>query len=157
MESEWFIYGFELEALISDHHISSVAMDKYDDKESEKGVNSRAITSSTRIVATQKDSPISEVLLLERPKFLSWSIFRLFACLFVTYLCNAQNGFDSNTFGGVSDMPNFKQQFGTNIASTTGFLAAIYVIGKSFCTYLHYQYCILKPCLSLIYLALSYV
>lgn len=87
-------------------------------------------TKTTRIVETQKNSPIAEVLLTERPKFRSWSIFRLFGCLFVTYLCSAQNGFDSNTFGGVSAMPNFKAQFGTSIASTTGFLAAIYVIGE---------------------------
>lgn len=84
-----------------------------------------------KVLATQKDSPMAEALLIERPKFASPSIFRLFGCLFVAYLCSAQNGFDANTFGGVSDMPNFKAQFGTNIASTTGFLAAIYVIGKS--------------------------
>lgn len=83
-----------------------------------------------KVLATQKDSPMAEALLIERPKFVSPSIFRLFGCLFVAYLCSAQNGFDANTFGGVSDMPNFKAQFGTNIASTTGFLAAIYVIGK---------------------------
>lgn len=84
-----------------------------------------------KVLAAQKDSPMAEALLIERPKFASPSIFRLFGCLFVAYLCSAQNGFDANTFGGVSDMPNFKAQFGTNIASTTGFLAAIYVIGKS--------------------------
>lgn len=83
-----------------------------------------------KVLATQKDSPMAEALLIERPKFVSPSIFRLFGCLFVAYLCSAQNGFDANTFGGVSDMPNFKAQFSTNIASTTGFLAAIYVIGK---------------------------
>ncbi|KAH7921078.1 general substrate transporter [Leucogyrophana mollusca] len=73
---------------------------------------------------------MAELLLLEPPRFRSRNTFRLFACLFVTYLCSAQNGFDSNTFGGVSAMPNFKAQFGTNIASTNGFLAAIYVIGN---------------------------
>lgn len=85
----------------------------------------------TKVFATLKDSPMAEALLIERPKFVSHSIFRLFGCLFVAYFCSAQNGFDANTFGGVSDMPDFKEKFGTNIASTTGFLAAIYVIGKS--------------------------
>ncbi|KIJ69681.1 hypothetical protein HYDPIDRAFT_171710 [Hydnomerulius pinastri MD-312] len=73
---------------------------------------------------------MAEALLLEPPRFLSRTTFKLFACLFVTYLCSAQNGFDSNTFGGVSAMPNFKAQFGTNIAATNGFLAALYVIGN---------------------------
>lgn len=85
---------------------------------------------TTKVIEMQKDSAMAEALLLEPPKFLSRTTFKLFACLFVTYLCSAQNGFDSNTFGGVSAMPNFKAQFGTNIAATNGFLAALYVIGK---------------------------
>lgn len=86
-------------------------------------------TSITRVIATQKGSRLAEALLQEKPRLRSWRMFKLFSILFVTYLCSAQNGFDSNTFGGVSTMPDFKAQFGTNIASTTGFLAAIYVIG----------------------------
>ena len=86
---------------------------------------------TTRVITTQKDSAMAEALLLEPPRFWSRTTFTLFACLFVTYLCSAQNGFDSNTFGGVSAMPNFKAQFGTNIAATNGFLAALYVIGES--------------------------
>ena len=54
----------------------------------------------------------------------------LYLILIPAYLCSTTNGFDSNTFGGVSDMPNFKAQFGTNIASNTGFLAALYVVGE---------------------------
>ncbi|EGO28066.1 hypothetical protein SERLADRAFT_447278 [Serpula lacrymans var. lacrymans S7.9] len=60
---------------------------------------------------------MAEVLLLEPPRFCSFNTFRLFCCLFVTYLCSAQNGFDSNTFGGVSAMPDFKAQFGNVIGS----------------------------------------
>lgn len=86
---------------------------------------------TTRTIETQKDSAMAETLLLEPPRFWSRTTLKLFACLFVTCLCSAQNGFDSNTFGGVSAMPNFKAQFGTNIAATNGFLAALYVIGES--------------------------
>ena len=85
-----------------------------------------------QVISTQAGSAMAAALLIERPKFVSRRTARLFACLFVAYLCSAQNGFDANTFGGVSDMPNFKAQFGTDIASTTGFLAAIYVIGACF-------------------------
>ena len=85
-----------------------------------------------QVISTQAGSAMAAALLIERPKFVSRRTARLFACLFVAYLCSAQNGFDANTFGGVSDMPNFKAQFGTDIASTTGFLAAIYVIGAYF-------------------------
>ncbi|KAH0840343.1 hypothetical protein J3R83DRAFT_1361 [Lanmaoa asiatica] len=40
------------------------------------------------------------------------------------------NGFDSNTFGGVSEMPIPTAQLGTNIAATNAFLDALYVIGN---------------------------
>lgn len=83
----------------------------------------------THVVSTQKDSRLAEVLLKEKPNLRSLTTFKLFAVLFVSYLCNAQNGFDSSTFGGISDLPNFQAQFGTNIASNVGFLAAIYIIG----------------------------
>ena len=88
-------------------------------------------TTTTQAIGTQKHSAMAQALLLDPPRFWSRTTLKLFACLFVTYLCSAQNGFDSNTFGGVSAMPNFKAQFGTNIAATNGFLAALYVIGKS--------------------------
>lgn len=58
--------------------------------------NPEDLVVKTRVIhveRTQKDSPLAEVLLLERPKFFSWINFRLFAVLFVSYLCNAQNGF----------------------------------------------------------------
>ncbi|KZS95414.1 general substrate transporter [Sistotremastrum niveocremeum HHB9708] len=83
-----------------------------------------------KVLNTAKDSRLAQALLEERPNLLSKNSIKLFCVLFVSYLCSAQNGFDSNTFGGVSALPDFKAQFGTNIASTTGFLAAIYIIGN---------------------------
>jgi hypothetical protein len=38
--------------------------------------------------------------------------------------------FTGNTFGGVSALPNFEQRFGTNVAASQGFLAALYILGK---------------------------
>ncbi|TFK51357.1 hypothetical protein OE88DRAFT_1629880 [Heliocybe sulcata] len=77
-----------------------------------------------------KGSRLASALLEERPSPYSFRMLRLWACLFVAYMCSAQNGFDANTFGGVSAMPNFKKQFGVDQGTTQGFLAAIYVLGN---------------------------
>ncbi|KZT30214.1 general substrate transporter [Neolentinus lepideus HHB14362 ss-1] len=81
-------------------------------------------------VEVLKDSQLASALLEERPSPYSFRMLKLWACLFVAYMCSAQNGFDANTFGGVSAMPNFKKQFGVDQGTTQGFLAAIYVMGN---------------------------
>jgi len=44
-------------------------------------------------------SRMEEALAQENPKPLRKSFRRLYACIFVAYLCCATNGFDANTFG----------------------------------------------------------
>jgi hypothetical protein len=44
-------------------------------------------------------SRMEEALAQEKPKPLRKSFLRLYACIFVAYLCCATNGFDANTFG----------------------------------------------------------
>lgn len=72
------------------------------------------------IIARQKDaaSPFSKSLL------------RLYPILFVAFMNSAANGFDGNTFGGVSSVATFQKRFGTNVASNNGFLAALFVLGN---------------------------
>ncbi|KAI0666318.1 general substrate transporter [Trametes maxima] len=57
------------------------------------------------------------------------SFLRLYACLFVAYLCSATNGFDANTFGGLSAIDTFVSYFGIT-PSNQGLVAALYVIGN---------------------------
>lgn len=44
-------------------------------------------------------SRMEEALLQEQPRPLRKSFLKLYACIFVAYLCSATNGFDANTFG----------------------------------------------------------
>ncbi|KAI0651511.1 general substrate transporter [Trametes meyenii] len=57
------------------------------------------------------------------------SFLRLYGCLFVAYLCSATNGFDANTFGGLSAIDPFVSYFGITPANQ-GLVAALYVIGN---------------------------
>jgi hypothetical protein len=52
-------------------------------------------------------SRMEEALLQERPSS-PWrkSFLRLYACIFVGYLCSATNGFDANTFGRIIPVPD---------------------------------------------------
>jgi len=68
-------------------------------------------------LATHKTSPFSKSLLA------------LYPVLFVACMNSAANGFDGNTFGGASSLPDFQTRFGTNVAASQGFLAAIYILG----------------------------
>lgn len=90
-------------------------------------------------------SRMEEALAQENPKALRKSFLRLYACIFVAYLCCATNGFDANTFGnvtsplyvpeltfssgGLSAMPGFVSYFGIN-KNNQGLVAALYVIGN---------------------------
>ncbi|KAI8985678.1 general substrate transporter [Trametes punicea] len=57
------------------------------------------------------------------------SLLRLYGCLFVAYLCSATNGFDANTFGGLSAINTFVSYFGIT-PNNQGLVAALYVIGN---------------------------
>ncbi|KAJ9616676.1 hypothetical protein H2200_000395 [Cladophialophora chaetospira] len=74
-------------------------------------------------------SRMEEALLQEKPRPLRKSFLKLYAIIFVAYLCSATNGFDANTFGGLSAMPPFISFFGIN-SSNQGLIAALYVIGN---------------------------
>ncbi|KIY02247.1 uncharacterized protein Z520_02385 [Fonsecaea multimorphosa CBS 102226] len=74
-------------------------------------------------------SRMEEALLKEKPRPLRRSFLRLYGCIFIAYLCSATNGFDANTFGGLSAMPPFIDFFGIN-SNNQGLIAALYVIGN---------------------------
>jgi hypothetical protein len=65
----------------------------------------------------------------EKTSPLSKSLLKLYL-LFVAFMNSAANGFDGNAFGGCSALPDFQDCFGTNVAASDGFLAAIYILGK---------------------------
>ncbi|KAI1612928.1 general substrate transporter [Exophiala viscosa] len=75
------------------------------------------------------ESRMQAALLRENPRVFRKSFLKLYGCLFVGYLCSATNGFDSNTFGGLSAIPAFKKYFGIT-TSNQGLVAALYVIGN---------------------------
>ena len=83
------------------------------------------ITSKTRI----HESRMEEVFLQERVHPLRKSFLKLYACIFIGYLCSATNGFDANTFGGLSAIPSFVNFFGIT-SNNQGLVAALYVIGN---------------------------
>ncbi|OZJ02363.1 hypothetical protein BZG36_04479 [Bifiguratus adelaidae] len=75
------------------------------------------------------DSRMELALLEENPRPFRKSFLKLYACIFVGYLCSATNGFDANTFGGLSAIPSFINYFGIN-ADNQGLVATLYVIGN---------------------------
>ncbi|KAJ5149045.1 hypothetical protein N7448_000623 [Penicillium atrosanguineum] len=72
---------------------------------------------------------MQEALKQDQAKPFQKSLLRLYLCIFVGYLCSATNGFDSNTFGGLSAMTSFTGYFGIN-SNNQGLVAALYVIGN---------------------------
>lgn len=82
-----------------------------------------------KLVKTQ-DSRFATVIARNKPNPLSKSLLMLYPILFVAFMNSAANGFDGNTFGGVSALPDFQARFGTNVAASNGFLAAIYILGN---------------------------
>jgi MFS family permease len=82
-----------------------------------------------KVVKTQ-DSRFAAVIARNKPNPLSKSLLMLYPILFVAFMNSAANGFDGNTFGGVSAIPDFQARFGTNVAASNGFLAAIYILGN---------------------------
>ncbi|MCJ1314114.1 hypothetical protein MMC25_007794 [Agyrium rufum] len=81
------------------------------------------------LVETQ-DSRFAAVTVNNKPNPLSKGLLMLYPILFVAFMNSAANGFDGNTFGGVSSIPNFQDRFGTKVAASDGFLAAIYILGN---------------------------
>ena len=82
-------------------------------------------------VKTTQDSRFAAAAARDKPSALSKGLLMLYPILFVAFMNSAANGFDGNTFGGVSALPNFQTRFGTNVAASQGFLAALYILGKS--------------------------
>jgi hypothetical protein len=80
-------------------------------------------------VKAVQDSRFAAALAHEKPSALSKSLLLLYPILFVAFMNSAANGFDGNTFGGVSALPDFEDRFGTNVAASQGFLAALYILG----------------------------
>ncbi|MCJ1407884.1 hypothetical protein MMC19_001955, partial [Ptychographa xylographoides] len=107
----------------------------YDDKvvsrhieEREKGIDVEG-HGHTVVVQTQ-DSRFAAINAQNKPHPLSKGLLMLYPILFVAFMNSAANGFDGNTFGGVSSIPDFQARFGTNVAASDGFLAAIYILGN---------------------------
>lgn len=82
-------------------------------------------------VETTEDSRFAAVVARSRPHPLSKGLLMLYPVLFVAFMNSAANGFDGNTFGGVSALPDFESRFGTDVAASQGFLAALYILGES--------------------------
>ncbi|OBZ66743.1 Lactose permease, partial [Grifola frondosa] len=72
---------------------------------------------------------LTQTVLLESPDPLRRSFLKLYAILFVAYLCSATNGFDANTFGGLSAINTFDTYFGIT-PNNQDLVAALYVIGN---------------------------
>ena len=77
-----------------------------------------------------QDSRFAAAIAKEKPSALSNGLLMLYPILFVSFMNSAANGFDGNTFGGVSALPDFQARFGTNVATNQGFLAALYILGR---------------------------
>ncbi|KAJ5832531.1 hypothetical protein N7474_000842 [Penicillium riverlandense] len=59
------------------------------------------------------------------------SMFRLYGCLLVAYLCGCLNGYDGSLMGGLNDMTAYRAYFHMKTASSsTGLVFAIYNIGS---------------------------
>lgn len=102
------------------------------------GYNSTA--PEKKIVET-RDSRFGEYLVTHETNPWTPAMLRLYLILFVVFMNSAASGFDGNTFGGVSAVKNFQQRFGTDVAATQGFLAAIYILGAS-CPCLSHPDCV---------------
>ncbi|KAH8801366.1 general substrate transporter [Xylogone sp. PMI_703] len=83
----------------------------------------------TVVQSTMVESRMEAALMRENPSPFRKSFLRMYACIFVGYLCSATNGFDANTFGGLSAIPSFISYFGIT-TENQGLVAALYVIGN---------------------------
>ncbi|KAK3671457.1 hypothetical protein LTR78_008735 [Recurvomyces mirabilis] len=81
-------------------------------------------------VKAVQDSRFAAAVAQNKPSPLSKGLLMLYPILFVAFMNSAANGFDGNTFGGVSALPDFQSRFGTDVAASQGFLAALYILGN---------------------------
>ncbi|KAL3419995.1 MFS sugar transporter [Phlyctema vagabunda] len=59
------------------------------------------------------------------------SMFRLYGCLFIAYLCGCLNGYDGSLMGGLNVMTSYQRYFHmTSAGSSTGLVFAMYNIGS---------------------------
>ncbi|OAA55496.1 General substrate transporter [Niveomyces insectorum RCEF 264] len=65
----------------------------------------------------------------ENPRPFRKSFLKLYLCLAVAYMCSSTNGFDANTFGGLSAEPEFARYFNLT-AQNNGAVVALYVVGQ---------------------------
>ncbi|KAN0117785.1 general substrate transporter [Hyaloscypha variabilis] len=72
---------------------------------------------------------LAAALAQERPRPFRKSFLRLYLCLAVAYMCSSTNGFDANTFGGLSAEKNFATYFDLTPANN-GAVVALYVVGQ---------------------------
>lgn len=79
--------------------------------------------------ALVQDSRLARALLQENPNPLRRSFLKLYAVIFVAFLCSATNGYDANTYGGLFAMDTFTNYFGIN-SNNQGLVAALYVVGN---------------------------
>ena len=89
-----------------------------------------AATKGDYEVKAVQDSRFAAAAAKDKPSPLSKGLLLLYPILFVAFMNSAANGFDGNTFGGVSALPDFQSRFGTNVAASQGFLAALYILGE---------------------------
>ncbi|KZT21764.1 general substrate transporter [Neolentinus lepideus HHB14362 ss-1] len=75
--------------------------------------------------------PASDDVLEDAPNAYPFrkSFLKLYAILFVAYLCSATNGLDANTYGGLFAVDTFTTYFGID-TNNQGLIAALYVIGN---------------------------
>ncbi|GAM36615.1 hypothetical protein TCE0_018r05833 [Talaromyces pinophilus] len=67
-----------------------------------------------------------------RPSLWTWSMFRLYGCLLIGYLCACTNGFDGSVMGGINAMTSYQDYFHmVSASSSTGIIFAIYNIGTA--------------------------
>ena len=64
------------------------------------------------------------------PEPWSRNMIKLYLILVPAYLCSTTNGFDSNTFGGLSALPSFVNYFSINDGNTQGLLSLMFVLGN---------------------------
>ncbi len=95
-------------------HVESRSPDKLDQAAAATGFRSVAL---------------AEALALENPRPFRKSFLRLYLCLFVAYMCSSTNGFDANTFGGLSAEPDFANYFNLTPANN-GAVVVLYVVGQ---------------------------
>ncbi|RDW69772.1 MFS sugar transporter-like protein [Coleophoma cylindrospora] len=61
----------------------------------------------------------------------TWSMFRLYGCLCIAYLCGCLNGYDGSLMGGLNGMHSYQNFFHMSTAgSSTGLVFAMYNIGS---------------------------